>query len=82
VFDTWSNYNDTQYNYLGSWTVAANTNTQTAGWNIAGSDASIPLYGRALAAGTHIRPRAIQVLIRVWDSKTEQTRQVSIIQDL
>jgi prepilin-type N-terminal cleavage/methylation domain-containing protein len=79
VFDTWSNYNDTQYNYLGTWNA---TNVQQTGWSIANANASIPFYGRALAAGTHIRPRAIQILIRVWDSKTELTRQVSVIQDL
>jgi type II secretory pathway pseudopilin PulG len=69
VFDTWSQTQDTTYpNY-------------SSGWSGPKSASSIPLYQNA--AGTiKIRIRAIQITMRVWDEKTQQTRQASVVQDL
>jgi hypothetical protein len=42
-------------------------------WKTPGSAKSIPLQ---------IRIRAVQIELRIWDQKSEQTRQITIIQDL
>jgi hypothetical protein len=42
-------------------------------WNIAGSAKTIPLK---------IRVRAIQIELRIWDVKSKQSRQITIIQDV
>lgn len=42
-------------------------------WATPGTDKSIPLRARVTA---------IQITIRIWDRRTEQTRQITIVQDL
>jgi hypothetical protein len=59
VFDTWSNQNDTTFNYTSSATT--------------GSTLSTPLPVRIIA---------LKITIRLWDAKTQQARQVSIIQEM
>jgi prepilin-type N-terminal cleavage/methylation domain-containing protein len=44
-----------------------------SGWNTTGQVASLPLAVRILA---------VQVTLRVWDSRTQQARQLAIIQDM
>jgi prepilin-type N-terminal cleavage/methylation domain-containing protein len=69
VFDTWSSITDSAP-YPGQ--------TQTydySGWATAGTASSIPIWN----AGTGPVIKAIQIIIRVWDFKTEQTRQVTLV---
>jgi hypothetical protein len=82
VFDTWSSQHDNVYDYSGWYTNYANVPITNA---IAPQQPSptvntIPLFRNS--AGGLIGIRAIQVTIRIWDIKTEQTRQVTIVQDL
>ncbi len=82
VFDTWTNAIDAN-SALGSaydyslWNTATNT-----------TGSRIPIYQRSInnangtTTTTTIHVRAVQVTIRVWDVKTEQARQITIVQDL
>jgi prepilin-type N-terminal cleavage/methylation domain-containing protein len=47
--------------------------TTYAGWNVPGTATSLPLKLRILA---------VQITLRVWDARTEQARQMSVIVDL
>lgn len=67
VFDTWSGFKDDQYDY-----------TQ---WNVRGAETSLPLFVNS-GGVVQIRIVAVKIVLRVWDVKTLQTRQVSFIQDL
>lgn len=72
VFDTWSGIGtDLEYPSYSTW--------QTGG-----TFASIPLFQNTVvgATPTYIRIRAIQITLRIWDSKTQLARQVTIIQDM
>jgi prepilin-type N-terminal cleavage/methylation domain-containing protein len=71
AFDTWSSLVDPQagIDYSG-WRPTSNT----------ANNAYIPMF--LDSSGVPIRVRGIQVTIRIWDLKTEQTRQVTIVQDL
>ncbi len=75
VFDTWSQQPITSENP-----------TDYSNWTKPGTGASIPLYQGAYAApnGSQVTLsiKAIQIVIRVWDYKTLQTRQRTIIQNL
>ena len=64
VFDTWTSLNDA---------LASNIYTQ---WNVAGAATSIPLWNGT--SGPIIQ--AIQITIRLWDFKTQQTREVTLVQ--
>jgi type II secretory pathway pseudopilin PulG len=68
VFDTWSSRSDGTFDYSG-WKP---TGTPTA--------TTIPMY--TAANGERIRIVAIQVTIRIWDNKTKQARQTSVVVDL
>ncbi len=70
VFDTWSQNLRTSENYSDYSTT----------WATRGTTHSIPLY--ANAAGSVLTVRAIQIVLRVYDYKTFQTRQMTIVQDL
>ena len=62
-----------------TWSQAPVTSENTVDyttWATAGTATSIPLYQSNLSL------RAIQIVMRVWDYKQLQTRQVTIIQDL
>jgi hypothetical protein len=68
VFDTWSSRKDARFDY--------------SRWDQANQEITIPMYTTAPATIRPIRIRAIQITLRIWDSKTKQSRQVSIVQDL
>lgn len=75
VFDTWSNATDDVFDY----------NAVTASgkpiWQTPGTFRSVPLYQNP-TTGQKIRILAIQITLRVWDFKTKQARQITIVQDL
>lgn len=72
VFDTWTSARDDTFNY-------SNWRPSTAATpSPAHSAITVPWP----TAGDAIRLGSIRVTLRVWDVKTQQTRQVSIIQDL
>jgi prepilin-type N-terminal cleavage/methylation domain-containing protein len=86
VFDTWSDLQDESFDYFnpvqanppvprwqGPTTYTAN-NAQTPNFAV------MPLWQDA--NGNIISLRAVQVTIRLWDSRTKQTRQLTIVQDL
>jgi prepilin-type N-terminal cleavage/methylation domain-containing protein len=76
VFDTWTSINDgltlppgigySQWNLLPAQQTPPNQGT------------TVPLWNSSIKVGPIIR--AIQVSIRIWDSKTNQTRQVTMVQ--
>lgn len=72
VFDTWSSASTAVagQNYR-NWKPPVAPNPTT--------DSTIPMYQSNQAAGDLIRIRAIQITIRIWDSKTRQTRQTSVV---
>jgi hypothetical protein len=72
VFDTWSAVKDDAYDYT-AWAVKTTATTKATA-------TTIPIWHNA--AGTAIRIIALQITIRIWDLKSEQTRQITIIQDM
>jgi prepilin-type N-terminal cleavage/methylation domain-containing protein len=66
VFDTWSSVNDDAGVPLESY--------DYTNWSVAGTNASLPIWN-----GTAPTIKAIQIILRVWDDKTEQTRQVTLV---
>lgn len=68
VFDTWTSLDDG----LGA------ASNYPANWDKAFSMTGIPMWNGAIRNGPIIK--AIQITIRIWDSKTNQTRQVTIVQ--
>lgn len=68
VFDTWTNKTDEAegHDYVG--------------WNGRGAATSIPLYQRA--DGALIRIKALQITLRIWDVKSNQTRQKTMVVDM
>jgi len=66
IFDTWTQLIDNQVDF--------------SSWATGGTTKSIPLY--QASNGAKIQIKAIQVIIRCWDYKTLQTRQITVIQDL
>lgn len=74
VYDTWSRLDDS--------TTAGSENFSVV--QPVADHRRIPLYQRTDSGGTTrtLSLRAIQIIIRVWDFKTQQTRQVTIVQDL
>jgi type II secretory pathway pseudopilin PulG len=83
VFDTWSSRRDSAYG-PGTPTSPPNPpNTDIADytrWNQINQPETIPIY--ALGGQQPIRIRAIQITLRIWDGKSKQSRQVSIVQDM
>jgi hypothetical protein len=67
VFDTWTSINDG----LGN---------SYAQWNASGQATSIPLWNPNAQPPTGPIILAVQISIRIWDVKTNQTRQVTIVQ--
>jgi prepilin-type N-terminal cleavage/methylation domain-containing protein len=68
VLDTWSSRNDGIHDY-SAWSPLTH----------AVSRATIPLYFDP-RTGRTIRVRAIQITLRIWDIKTQQTRQTTLVQ--
>ncbi len=68
LFDTWSSMTDDVYDF-SNWAPGAT-----------GVNNTIPIYQNA--SGQQISVKAIQITLRIWDSKTEQSRQVTIVQEL
>lgn len=74
VFDTWS---DRDYR------PAAGINYPYSQWNVRYENGGNATAGLApVTIPLRIRVKAIQVRIRVWDPKTQQTRQITVVQDL
>jgi hypothetical protein len=70
VFDTWSSRADNLTgNDYSSWATTAPQSSN-----------AIPLY--QIGTNPPISIKAVQVLIRIWDERTQQTRQTSVIVDL
>lgn len=61
VFDSWSGTRDDVWDYTN--------------WQTAGAATSIPMWNATTQTGPILK--AIQITLRVWDQKTEQTRQVT-----
>ncbi|HTU21948.1 MAG TPA: prepilin-type N-terminal cleavage/methylation domain-containing protein [Gemmataceae bacterium] len=76
VFDTWSSLNDG----------LILPPTGYSQWNVAGQGTSIPLWnpntGSTISPPPESGPiiQAIQISIRIWDYKTNKTRQVTMVQ--
>jgi prepilin-type N-terminal cleavage/methylation domain-containing protein len=70
VFDTWTSINDNDGINL----------TNYSNWSTFGTLTSIPMWKGAGPLGTGPSIKAIQITIRLWDYKTNQTRQVTIVQ--
>jgi hypothetical protein len=90
VFDTWSQVQgpivagatgpSPNADNFASWTSATGTVPATTS---SLDHTRIPLYQYIDVDGTRtLSIRAIQIVIRVWDFKTQKTRQVTIVQDL
>jgi hypothetical protein len=58
---------------LDTWSSAVSPPYDYSGWKNAGGPTSLPLQIRVLA---------LQITLRVWDAKTQQTRQMTITQDV
>jgi prepilin-type N-terminal cleavage/methylation domain-containing protein len=56
-----------------TWSSYDSTPTGYSGWNTPNTGASLPLAVRILA---------VQVTLRVWDNRTQQARQLAIMQDM
>lgn len=76
VFDTWSSRKDDSYEY-SLWDVRSTDNPKPTGYDV---NKVIPLYKDI--AGNKIRIRAIQIIMRIWDEKTKQARQTSVVVEL
>jgi type II secretory pathway pseudopilin PulG len=68
LFDTWSSVTDDFYDF-SDWQTGLNS-----------TDHLIPIYQNS--SGQNISIKAIQVVMRIWDIKTNQSRQVTVVQDL
>jgi len=66
VFDTWSQAADDWRDYSKYDTTSTNN--------------TIPMFVNP--SNQKIRILAIQITLRIWDSRTQQTRQTSIVADL
>lgn len=77
VFDSWTNFEE-NINDL--------TRIDYTRWNSATPVATVPPVVQTMQMWTHVPLRlrilALQISIRAWDVKTQQTRQVSFIQDM
>ena len=67
-FDTWSNRKDDFYDYSG-------TNPPMFTYN----QPNMPNHP---LNGTKIRIRAIKITLRIWDSRTKQSRMTSVVVDM
>ncbi|NBO91610.1 MAG: type II secretion system protein [Planctomycetia bacterium] len=80
VFDTWTRQNFGQLDYT-------NPESQPLErWRTPGTYSCVPLYRQVDGTGNYIGSpiliRAIQVTLRIWDEKSNFTRQVTMIQEL
>jgi hypothetical protein len=88
IFDTWSANTDTSsgttFNY-GPPIVGPMNQQEFGAWNqghfttLPGSPGSLPTQ---YPIPLRVRVRAIQIKLRIWDQKSQQTRQITIIQDM
>jgi type II secretory pathway pseudopilin PulG len=88
VFDTWSSYSNGINDY-SKWATPNNADgTSIPFWTTnpviyqypVGTGRTFPPWGKSSTLGSGPIIRAIQVTIRIWDFKTNQTRQVTIVQ--
>jgi hypothetical protein len=80
VFDTWSSVTDDTFNYGFDSSLSVSGSQGALAWTYPGTERTIPLFQNA--AGQKITIRAIQITLRVWDFKTKQARQITIVQDM
>ncbi len=80
VFDTWSSVTDDTFNPGYGFDPMLNNNAGAPAWSFPGGARTIPLYQNP--AGQTITIKAIQITLRVWDFKTKQARQITIVQDM
>jgi len=81
VFDTWSSFSNGQQNY-STWNTPGTAGTSIPFWTLTPLTYVYPVGSGQQITVTGSGPiiRAIQVTIRIWDFKTNQTRQVTIVQ--
>jgi prepilin-type N-terminal cleavage/methylation domain-containing protein len=81
VFDTWSSFSNGQQNY-STWNTPGTAGTSIPFWTATPLTYVYPVGSGQQITVTGSGPiiRAIQVTIRIWDFKTNQTRQVTIVQ--
>ncbi len=77
VFDTWSVNNDGTFTYSGG----TGNGEDKGNWN-GGHFGSNPNTASGVTVPLRVRARAIQITLRIWDRKSQQTRQTTVIQDL
>jgi type II secretory pathway pseudopilin PulG len=86
VFDTWTRENSA--NGYGYAAIDGDTTTNPAAqprWEFPNTHASIPLFWPARYSsnpGSPLTIQAIKITLRIYDQKTNSTRQVSLIQDM
>jgi hypothetical protein len=85
VFDTWSSVEDDVYNYR--WRQhPTDPNRKIIAWEQYAQDPQAstpqPIPGSAKTIPVKASIPAIKVMLRVWDKKTQRTRQVTVIQDM
>lgn len=78
VFDTWTNGRLGQFDYGLPDDAAAPDLTPR--WQRRGSNACVPVLQKA--DGTLIRVRALQITLRIWDAKTNYSRQATLVVDM
>lgn len=78
VFDTWTS-NRQGANSYPFWNVRHDDNPKPTGFDASKAGQVIPLYRTTGTGGQTIRIRAIQITIRIWDGKTKQARQTSVV---
>jgi hypothetical protein len=73
VFDTWSSVSDGVYQYSGP------------AWSTPGTATSLPLrpqFGPGGLLPGQFRILGLQITLRIWDAKTQQTRQLTFVQNM
>jgi hypothetical protein len=82
VFDTWSTELDSGGAYKYGLGFGLTSNPSTDPWNAGhfGNPPSGP--GTPSTIPLRVRVRALQIKLRIWDVKSRQTRQITIIQDV
>jgi hypothetical protein len=81
VFDTWSQESPAtgEYDFKGNNTASPNWNQGYFTLNPQQMNTSPPTN---YTIPLRVRLRAVQIKLRIWDVKSQQTRQMTIIQDL
>jgi len=77
VFDTWSRAKNIDgYDYTVQDNIGSGDMRER--WEIPNTNATIPMFKR-YDNGSLIRIRAIQIVVRIWDAKSAQSRQTTLV---